>query len=347
MSIEVLLEPVDQTNPCGEDLEYHSDFLEMEQASQGKIEQQFGSTIIPAEQADWPQVERLAKSLLTRTKDLRIMFRLAEAWTQLYGLRGYADGLDLILRALDQYWEDLYPKLEYDGDPDPLFRISVFASLGDRSDLSTMFRSAPLLNDSVGELSVRDAVSLLDGSKAECETFPGGKSRLIHELSISDQACCLLLPQISERLARIKQIVTDHLGEDALPDMAQLNKTITVISQACSMQSSQNDETEVEQVDGQQDNKVDSPLLSDGSNKRTFSHTDQIRTREDALLALDKIKDYFIVHEPSHPAPLMIERVRRLITMDFIKIIEDLAPDSVNHMLNVFGVKTDSNDQGQ
>jgi type VI secretion system protein ImpA len=33
--------------PCGENLEYDADFQAMEQAMQGKAEQQFGDTIIP------------------------------------------------------------------------------------------------------------------------------------------------------------------------------------------------------------------------------------------------------------------------------------------------------------
>lgn len=51
----------------------------MGQASQGKAEQQFGDTIIPAEPADWNTVEKLATSLLGRTKDLRVMLALTHA----------------------------------------------------------------------------------------------------------------------------------------------------------------------------------------------------------------------------------------------------------------------------
>ncbi len=62
--------------------EYDADFLAMEQASRGKAEQQFGSTIIPAEPADWNRVEKLATSLLERTKDIRVMLALTHAWTR-------------------------------------------------------------------------------------------------------------------------------------------------------------------------------------------------------------------------------------------------------------------------
>ena len=50
-----------------------------------------------------------------------------------------------------------------------------------------------------------------------------------------------------------------------------------------------------------------------------------------------KVKQYFAQHEPSHPAPLMIERVQRLIELDFMDIIRDLAPDGVHQLENIFG----------
>jgi type VI secretion system protein ImpA len=44
-----------------------------------------------------------------------------------------------------------------------------------------------------------------------------------------------------------------------------------------------------------------------------------------------------VQYEPSHPAPLMIERVQRLSELNFMDIIRDLAPDGVNQLDNIFG----------
>jgi type VI secretion system protein ImpA len=60
--IELLQSPVEGPFPCGEDLEYDPDFMALQQATTGKREQQFGSTIIPAEPPDWARVERIAKA---------------------------------------------------------------------------------------------------------------------------------------------------------------------------------------------------------------------------------------------------------------------------------------------
>ncbi len=42
MNINELLQPVTAEQPCGDNLEYDAQFQEMEQAMQGKAEQQFG-----------------------------------------------------------------------------------------------------------------------------------------------------------------------------------------------------------------------------------------------------------------------------------------------------------------
>jgi type VI secretion system protein ImpA len=63
----------------------------------------------------------------------------------------------------------------------------------------------------------------------------------------------------------------------------------------------------------------------------------QIQSRDDAQLMLDKVKSYFRLHEPSHPAPLMIDRVQRLIALDFMQIIRDLAPDGLNQLETILG----------
>ncbi|MBS1173145.1 MAG: type secretion system protein TssA, partial [Proteobacteria bacterium] len=55
----------------------------------------------------------------------------------------------------------------------------------------------------------------------------------------------------------------------------------------------------------------------------------EIRSREDAIRLLDKVCAYLDRNEPSNPAPLLIQRAKRLMTMSFVDIIRDMAPDGV------------------
>ena len=319
---DTLLAPVDADTPCGDNLEYDADFLAMARAATGKAEQQFGSTIIPEEAPDWVQVERLASSLLARTKDLRVMLYLTRAWTQLRGLPGYADGLTLIHQAILRYWDALQPPLEFDGEADPLFRINALADLGDKAALAASVRAAPLLKSAAGEISLRDAGALLDGSKQECPNFPGGRARL--------QA---LVMHIANTLAASRSEVTRHLGESALPEMSALTKVFSLVALA-----SQSEAPAATEADATQETAAEQPPAAVQSASASLNwRSAQIQSRDDAQLMLDKVKNYFRLHEPSHPAPLMIDRVQRLITLDFMQIVRDLAPDGLNQLETILG----------
>ncbi|WP_345830292.1 type VI secretion system protein TssA [Erwinia sp. HDF1-3R] len=335
MNIDALLTPVSSDQPCGENLEYDADFMAMDQASAGKAEQQFGDTIIPAEPADWNRVERLASDLLTRSKDLRIMLALTRAWTQLKGLTGYASGLALIERSLVAWWEPLWPVLEEDGERDPFYRINALAALGDKSALTSALRQAPLLRSASDEISLRDACALLDGSKTECPDYPGGRARLIDELARGGQPGVDAIIKISERLQIIRETLVQHLGETGVPEMEQLIKTVSTVAQACEV-------TDLLTLIPAASAPGEIPPVAGAPEVKAVSgHTDwrsaQPGSRADAQLMLEKVKQYFVQHEPSHPAPLMIDRVQRMIEMDFMDIIRDLAPDGVHQLENIFG----------
>ena len=62
-----------------------------------------------------------------------------------------------------------------------------------------------------------------------------------------------------------------------------------------------------------------------------------IRSREDALRQLDRVIDFLHRTEPGNPAPLLIERAKRLVGVSFMDIMADLAPDAVSTIQNITG----------
>lgn len=69
-------------------------------------------------------------------------------------------------------------------------------------------------------------------------------------------------------------------------------------------------------------------------NNKSFEH---IRSRQDVILLLDKILDYFQNYEPSHPAPILLRRSQKMIGMNFSEIVEELLPESLNSLSNLSG----------
>ena len=48
--------------------------------------------------------------------------------------------------------------------------------------------------------------------------------------------------------------------------------------------------------------------------------------------AMDLICDYYLKNEPSSPVPILVQRAKRLVTMGFMEIIQDLAPGGVSEV---------------
>lgn len=62
-----------------------------------------------------------------------------------------------------------------------------------------------------------------------------------------------------------------------------------------------------------------------------------IRSRQEAILLLDQVLDYFQQYEPSHPAPILIRRSQKMIGMDFAAIVEELLPESLVLLTQISG----------
>ncbi|MEO8652587.1 MAG: TPM domain-containing protein, partial [Ramlibacter sp.] len=65
----------------------------------------------------------------------------------------------------------------------------------------------------------------------------------------------------------------------------------------------------------------------------------EIRSRDDVRRALQRVCTYLEQHEPSNPASLFARRAERMLGMDFIGIVRELSPESMQQIQIVTGVK--------
>jgi type VI secretion system protein ImpA len=354
MSIEDLLQPISAAQPCGNNLEYDADFQALEQTAVVKREQQYGSVIIAAEAPDWLLVERLASGLLKRTKDLLVMVHLCHAWTRLKGLNGYTDGLHLLRHTLAHYGHQVFPQLDFEGEFDPYLRTNALAALGDQSALGQAVQAAMLLKTASGEISLRDACSLLDRSQAECPGFPGGRAHLLDELSKADRPAYQTVRMMARGIADLRDSIEHQLGEESLPAMDRLLKCVAALTRVgndfnADFNAALNAPAEVSTAGtGTTPSVFMQPSGEAGpSGQRRQEQNGRIGSREEALQALKRVQEYFRNHEPSHPAPLMLERVQRMISMDFLQILQDMAPDCLGPVKTILGTSGNPEQHGK
>ena len=179
-------EPISIDSPEGVNIEYDSRFLELQSVAEGKPEQQYGDTIIPAEEADWATVEKLCNQLLAESKDLHVLAYYAQALTAKHGLVGFCAGCEAIRANIDLYWESIYPKLEdEDGEFDPFYRINALSSFTTLDGIIKEILASKLLINGLTQqpITVKEAVSILQGN--DSQNYPGGKERLMLDIRVN------------------------------------------------------------------------------------------------------------------------------------------------------------------
>ena len=65
----------------------------------------------------------------------------------------------------------------------------------------------------------------------------------------------------------------------------------------------------------------------------------RVETREDVIRALDSIADYYRRSEPSHPIQPLVDRVRQWVTMDFLTLMNDIAPDGTDQAIRLLRLR--------
>jgi type VI secretion system protein ImpA len=354
--IDLLQSPVEGPLPCGEDLEYDPDFMALQQATTGKREQQFGATIIPAEPPDWARVERIAKQLCERTRDLRVLVPLTLAWTETRGLSGYVDGLRLVDAVLQKFWNDVHPRVVDDGFEDPLPRMNALAALAEAEGLGRSVRDARLLDDGGSSVSLRQVEALLDSSKAEQIDYPGGIGRLREAARRAHEKATpqvVALRAALELLQRIRETSERALGQSWAPDFSRLERSLRTVVQLMPEQAPPEAAASVSHegdahAQGAAHGGAHGPVASaqatasgaanGGAGLRAISIKEiEISSRDDVQVLLEKACQFMERTEPSHPAPMLIRRAQRLLDLNFFQIIEELMPEGLQKMESLAG----------
>jgi type VI secretion system protein ImpA len=79
-----------------------------------------------------------------------------------------------------------------------------------------------------------------------------------------------------------------------------------------------------------------------GEQGGTVMAVGSIRSRQDAVRALDAAAEFFRRNEPSSPVPLFVERAKRLVSKDFLEVLADVAPAGLDEAKKAGGVREET-----
>lgn len=354
--VAALLLPLDEAAPCGPHMEYDDAFMALDEAARGKSEQQYGDTIIPAEDPDWPEVRRLALDLFERTRDLRVAMHLLRAAVRMQGLVALHDGLSLILGLLDSHWAHVYPLLDADDGDDPTERLNALRPLTQFAAVLADVRAGRVPGDRTGVNG-----RLIELAAGRVQPGPDEKAPTVDSLAkVLRQgdavepgflAGLVALPGV---VARLDSLLDDRVGDDS-PDfkpLLQLCQALAEVAGAVAGGAVPSASGAGAAAAGAAQPLAGAAVVAGAgagegvvyqAQPTTFvvAAPGQIVTRDDALDALKRVCEWIERNEPSNPAPLLIRRAQRLMSKSFFEIIRDLVPDGLGEIEKIAGVSAD------
>jgi type VI secretion system protein ImpA len=337
LDVDTLVAPLSGGEPCGPNLEYDREFGALETAAQGKPERQMGATVVPAEDPDWKVVRGQSEALLRRSKDLRVACHLAKSLLRLGGFAGLAEGLAVVRRLLEQHWDGLHPRLDPDDDNDPTMRVNTLGGLCDDRTVAAV-RTATLVNaPPLGRFSLRD-VAIASGELAlppgatEAAPDPAAIEAAFGAVDLGALAgTAQAVADAVAHLGAIETLVTEKVGVGRAADLSRLSAPL---GQASKLLTARLEERQPAAAEGD----------GVGTNGQTGSAragggglSGDIRSRDDVIRALDRIVAYYERHEPSSPIPILLKRCKRLVTMGFLDIVKDIAPEALAQVALIGG----------
>jgi type VI secretion system protein ImpA len=322
--IEALIEPISSEAPCGEDLE-DSQLLSAVDAY--RI---FGHlTPLPAD-TEWRAIREQALEALKRSHDLRLLAHLAAAVLRLEGLAGFCEVLLVADNWLQERWDLVFPRV----DEDAILRKNALNCFADRIAVVDALRRAPFAaQKQLGAISLRD-VELAEGQLTPTEADTAAPNSAQIEATLAGavpEDLVARLGQVRTALGALRNIVATMQtrgGFESAPDFDPLLKPLSRIERL--LADHQPGGAGVPDAQGSADG-VSAPARSGALG--------EIKSRQDAIRAIDAAAAFFRSHEPSSPVPLFLDRAKRLVSKSFMEVLEDIAPDSLTQVKLIGGIR--------
>lgn len=279
---------------------------------------------------EWDRIRADALDGLARSKDLRLLAYLGTALLRTHGLPAFVQVLTTASQWLEAYWPQVYPVV----DEDVIARRNALNCLADSmAVVDRVWRLPLVVSRQHGRFSLRD-IEIARG-----QAQPGPMEAKADEAAIRDAFGELPI----EELTALDRSVTDATaalnsidarmrsegGPEAAPEFAPLVAQFAKLNRVFR-----------EHLAARSDGSGAGAGGPEGGGAAQAGYTGgAVKSRQDAVRALDAVADYFRRNEPSSPIPLLIERAKRLVAKDFLEVLADIAPDALPVARSAGGLK--------
>ncbi len=329
VDVETLLAPVSDDNPVGEDLAYDSERQEIEAA----FERTASGGSANDGDVDWRAIVKLIEQQSARTKDIWLAAYLIRAGASMAQLATVATGADYLAGLVETYWDKVHPQIDEYGFQGRKTPVESLTRIGEF--LGPLRNIILIRHPRLGEYSSADIERFSRGG--DSEDGYGMFRAALQETSAEDlEAVAAQLDAIKASLGRADKVMTANSGGETSVNFQPTYDALAGIRKALAgfLPSGVGDSGGTAAEAGGE-NLGHGSGTSSGGGRSSMGAPGSIESREDVMKALDAIADYYRRREPTSPVPLALKRAREWVTLDFMAVLEDIAPNSMEEAKRV------------
>ncbi|WKX27303.1 ImpA family type VI secretion system protein [Tatumella ptyseos] len=295
-------DPVNDESPCGPAIDYHPDFLVLQQQVSSTQSIEYGTFIQSPPIIKWssllPDLERLS----TQTKDIRLIILLIRAHIAHHGMTAVVEGIALLIRLLKRWPEALHPQCDDEGEYVPEFRSNALSDLDDIEGCVAELRRYTFPTTEVEGCCLSNLEQWIVGDNT---LSSADKARLQQHYAshLSFFQTCI---DAQHQLNQLALLMPSSLGTESLsfPHLSALLNTFCQFHQR-----------QQHAVLLHNDDAPSLPLITDG-----HLPLDSLAYRSEARAKLREIRENFAYYEPSSPLSLLLFFAEHSIGLDYQQV---------------------------
>lgn len=337
-----LLEPISPEAPCGKSLEDTDTLTAFDayqlwgQTSLEPPKKEDGEPVRKeARKSDrppnWAEIRDEALSALGTSKDLRLLTYLGAAVLRTEGIPAFVRTLGIASHWLAVYPTQVYPLI----DEDALFRQNALNCFADPVAVIDGLRRMPLISHRQhGRFGLRD-LEIVSG-----QTTPVGDEPRPDGAQIDAAFNATALEELKALAETIDGALTALNAIDAAMRTASNGEFVPTFdalsAQFKKMIAALRAKIASHPAALETGSAGEAPAEGGGPAAVAVG---AIRSRQDAIRALEAAAEFFRRNEPSSPIPLFLDRAKRLVSKDFLEVLADVAPEALPQARSAGGLR--------
>lgn len=321
-----------------------------------------GSVVI-----NWSDILEQSADLATTGRDIRLLVIVARALANAEGFAGLEQGLGLLTHTVERHWDTVHPVLRESPSPREAAtrRINSLFQLEntDNGLLCDLEFTVVLSPRGLGAVTVGDlCAGALTRNQAQAELPSGLGDKEVAELLSRHEArvnrvtaaCRAHGIERPEEMATLVQSIeaartalvvleaalTARVGENGVGvKFKELDKVLSRALAPLAAAQGQAASGAASEVNAMADPAAPVPVTNGAHPPSAVGGIPgAVNSRRDVERCLDMIIDFYERTEPSSPIPHLARRMRKMVPMNFLQLMEEIAPSGMKEFKNVAGV---------